>query len=113
MSSRDIVFVTNNNDFHHEDKFDGVEYHFPPMEKVQVPIDAAEHMFGLGRQDKTESLVRLGWATHYNPETKRMEENPEGLRKLARFVFTKSVMIEAPVASRADLNPEVDELEIV
>lgn len=96
--SRDIVFVTNNNDFFHEDRFDGEMYQFPPKEKVQVPVDAAVHMFAFNMPDKTDALVRLGWAMIYDPASKRMVENPEGVKRLARFVFTRAVMVEEVVA---------------
>lgn len=45
-------------------------------------------MLGLGEADKTETLIRLGWAN-----------DPEGARKLANFVFTQGVMVEAPIDS--------------
>lgn len=88
------IFVTNNNDFHHADSFDGVEYAFPPRERVAVPVDAATHMFGFNMPDKTETLTRLGWATRYDANSKQWADDPEGVKKLARFVFTKAVMVE-------------------
>jgi hypothetical protein len=100
----DIIFVVNNNDFTHQDRFDGIDYFFPSKEKVQLPVEAAEHMFGFGKPDKTETLVRMGWATWFNPTTKRTEEDPEGVKKLAKFVFTQAVMVEAQVDSPADLS---------
>lgn len=99
MPMHDIVFVVNKNDFHHADAFDGIQYEFPPGEKVQVPVDAAVHMFGYGLADKTDTLVRLGWASRYNAVIKRMEEDPTGVRRLAKFVFTKAVMVEDTAAS--------------
>mgnify|MGYP001611055396 FL=1 len=86
------IFVTNHNEFDHQDRFDGQDYFFPKGERVTIPVLAAEHMFGLGRQDKTENLVRCGWAN----ET-------DGVKKLANFVFTQGVMVEAPVDAQAPL----------
>lgn len=100
---RDIIFVTNNNEFHHEDAFDGEHFSFPPKEKVQVPVEAAAHMFGFGLEDKTDTLVRLGWASRYDEKLKRTVEDPNGARKLSKFVFTQAVMVEAPVNSAADV----------
>ena len=87
------IFVTNHNDFDYQDRFDGQDYFFPRGERVTIPVIAAEHMFGLGRSDKTENLVRLGWAN----------EGPDGVKKLANFVFTQGVMVEAPVDAQAGL----------
>lgn len=87
------IFVKNENDFDHQDRFDGQDYFFPKGERVTIPTLAAEHMLGLGRQDKTDNLVRLGWAN----------EGDAGVKKLANFVFTQGVMVEAPVDAQAAL----------
>lgn len=81
------LFVTNNNEFDHRDMYNGKEFAFPQGEKTLVPMDAAYHMFGFGKKDKTENLVRLGWANI---------PNDEGAKRLAKFVFTEPVMIERP-----------------
>lgn len=86
------IFVTNHNDFDHQDRYDGQDFFFPKGERVTIPIIAAEHMFGLGREDKTENLVRCGWANDEN-----------GVEKLANFVFTKGVLVEAPVDAQESL----------
>jgi len=89
------IFVTNRNEFLHVDSYDGVEYAFNPGEKVLVPEPAARHMLGFGAADKTETLVRLGWHAKIDPAGKRgWVEDPDGVRKLANFVFTKGVMVE-------------------
>lgn len=79
------IFITNHNDFDHQDRFDGQDYFFPKGERITVPLIAAEHMFGFGREDKTENLIRCGWGNL-----------PEGVKFLANFVFTKGIMVEAP-----------------
>ena len=81
------IFVKNANDFDHQDRFDGQDFFFPRGERVTIPILAAQHMFGLGLADKTETLIRLGWNM----------EGDKGVKKLANFIFTQGVMIEAPV----------------
>ena len=86
------VFVTNNNPFTHADRYDGETFTFPPKERVLVPIEAAIHMLAYKLEDKTDALVRLGWATKYDPKTKTFTEDDEGVKKLARFVFEEAVM---------------------
>jgi hypothetical protein len=82
------IFVTNKNDFPHEDAYDGEQFVFLPGEKVALPMAAATHMFGFNMVDKTETLVRLGWANL---------ANDEGVKRLRKFVFTQAQLIERPV----------------
>jgi hypothetical protein len=107
----DTIFVTNRNDFFHADRFDGVDYAFPPQEKVAVSVEAATHMLGFNVKDKTDTLVRLGWASKYDTVAKRTVEDPDGVKKLARFVFTRAVMVEerldTPAAPAAVDEPEI------
>jgi hypothetical protein len=91
------IFVTNHNDFYHSDMFDGDSFDFPPGEKVLLPVEAAKHMLGFGRSDKTETLTRLGWA---NPGP--MEAPDAGVKKLANFVFTQAVTVEVPVDDKEE-----------
>jgi len=79
-----MIFVTNKNEFEHQDRYNGVDYYWSPGEKVAVPEEAAAHMFGYGRKEKTENLVRLGW--NWNEE--------EGVKKLAKFVFSQAQVVE-------------------
>ena len=88
------IFVKNCNDFDHQDRFDGQDFFFPKGERVTVPVVAAQHMFGLGLTDKSETLIRAGWAN---------EPNGAGVKKLANFVFTQGVMVEAPVDAQSAL----------
>jgi hypothetical protein len=87
------IFVTNNNDFDHVDAYDGEEYLFPRGERVLIPEDAAVHFFGRNLKDKSETLVRLGWAMVYDKEKKAFVENPDGVKRLANFVFDEAVMV--------------------
>lgn len=103
------IFVTNHNDFHHSDSFDGDVYDFPPKERVAVPVEAAIHMFGFNNPDKTEALTRIGWATMFDPKTRTWADDPEGVKKLAKFVFTKAVMVEERVQSVDDDGLPTDE----
>jgi hypothetical protein len=95
------VFVTNNNDFLHEDRFDGEDYVFPPGERVMVSADAATHMLGFNLIDKSETLVRLGWSMKVDPKTRQYVEDTEGVAKLANFTFDEAVMVAKSSLSAA------------
>lgn len=43
-------------------RFNGEDYVFPFGVAVDIPIDAANHIFGLNSDDKSNALARLGWA---------------------------------------------------
>jgi len=79
-----MIFVTNKNDFEHQDRFAGIDYYWGPGEKNAVPEEAATHMFGYNRADKSENLVRLGW----NWDT------AAGVERLRKFVFTNASLVE-------------------
>lgn len=78
-----MIFVTNRNPEAYRDRFDGVDYAFPPGEKVPIEEEAAAHIFGWGRADKTENLVRMGRAN-----------SDAGPQWLSRFQFTAAKLIE-------------------
>jgi hypothetical protein len=59
-------------------RYVGIDYDFRQNEAVNLPIDAARHIFGFGEDDKTASLHRLGWLTH----TEGLEEALEKLSKI-------------------------------
>jgi hypothetical protein len=88
----DQVYVTNTNKFDHVDSYDGEEYVFPQGERVLIPADAAVHFFGRGLLDKSDALVRLGWAMKYDVEKKQFVENTDGVKRLAAFVFEEAVI---------------------
>lgn len=83
------IFVTNKNDFPHEDGYNGERFFFMPGERVTITLAAAQHMFGLGLKDKTDALLRLGWANDL-----------EGPGRLAKFVFTEAQLVERPVTEK-------------
>jgi hypothetical protein len=86
------VYVTNKNPEPHVDRFDGEDFYFAPNQQVLVPIEAATHLFGYGLADKTDTLVRLGWAMKYDPTVKNFVEDEQGVKRLANFVFEEAVM---------------------
>lgn len=101
-----MIFVTNKNDFHHSDRYDGDDYEFPPGVRVALSEEAAAHMFGRGLPDKTSTLQRLGWAMKYDPGVRNFVENVEGVQKLAKFVFEAATLapVMAPRAEPGELD---------
>ena len=107
------IFVHNRNDFDHEDMFNGVHYVFPANQKVQISEAAAQHMFGKGLVDKTETLVRLGWANKFDPSGKKgWVDDPEGVKKLANFVFTTGKLVEVPIEDLAGDDLGLDDTRV-
>lgn len=47
-------------------RFNGKDYAFPYSEPVNVHIEVARHLFGLGMDDKSFALARLGWVQTSN-----------------------------------------------
>ena len=105
------VYVTNRNPEPHMDKFNGEEFLFPTGEPVLVSEAAAQHMLGYGLENKTDILVRLGWAVRLNEKGKQYEDNPEGVKQLARFVFEEAVMAPRSALAAA-MKRDVDTTEI-
>jgi len=84
-----MIFVTNKNEFDHIDRYNGQDYVFPVGEAVPLDEAAAHHMLGYGTGDKTETLVRLGWATKFDEASKRTIPDPDGVEKLKKFIFSR------------------------
>ena len=103
----EMLFCVNKNSFYHEDRFNGVLYQFHPGEKVMVPLDAAQHMFGVGVADKTPVMHRLGWGFVYDPDTKQFRDDKEGPTKLKNFVFTKAVVVEQPAMTEVPVEGNI------
>ena len=102
------IFVINTNADDHVDRYNGEEYIFPgkkdekdPGTPVLVPKEAATHMFGWNLPDKTDTLVRLGWATRYDPKQKCFVEDSSGIKRLAGFVFDEVATVQKSVLERA------------
>lgn len=49
-------------------RYDGVDYVFETDEPVDMPLEAATHIFDLGKEDKKQAFNQLGWL---NPQTQR------------------------------------------
>jgi hypothetical protein len=61
-------------------RYNGKDYAFPFGEPVNVHLDVARHLFGLGSDDKSAALARLGWA-------KSSDELPEAIERLSNIHF--------------------------
>lgn len=70
-----------------KDRYDGQDYEFPFNEKVLISEEAARHIFGWGLKDRTEALVRQGWAN-----------DPLKVRWMGKFVFTNTKIVEEGTA---------------
>lgn len=62
------MWVTNNSEHNLEDGYDGVRYMFAKGQSIEVPFIVVQHVFGIGQDDKTPFLSRLGW--YLRPEDK-------------------------------------------
>lgn len=78
-------------------RFDGEDYVFPFGKPVDIPIVAAAHIFGFGKKDKSQALLRLGWA-------KTSAEIDDGTERLKKISFGElPAMMEVPKESEAVL----------
>ena len=75
------MYVTNNNDFDYQDRYNGNDYTFPAGQSVGIEMDVARHIFGVGDPDKSSYLVRSGWA-------KTSDSVHAGYDILNRFIFS-------------------------
>lgn len=109
-----LIKVTNNNDFEITDYFNGRAYVFAPEEPVNMPFDAARHIFGIDfpedeatlksasfREELLNSVSRRwGWTSHEQEEKNRKR------KIMNKFIFTPVItkMIEL-VPENNDLAP--------
>ena len=54
------VQVMNHNDFPLKGRWNGKDYAFPPGRPVELPEEAANHIFGFGADNRTGAYNRLG-----------------------------------------------------
>ena len=77
----ELVYVTNKSGKKLEMSYAYKMYEFPVDETVQVPLEAAKHIFGHGVVNKEPYLVALGFIRLHS-------ELDEGLERLAKFEIT-------------------------
>jgi hypothetical protein len=75
-----FLAVTSNYPKTFKGKFHGVEYVWKPGDVVNMPVDAAEHIFGFGQDDKTKALHRAGFLN-------TLQDMDEAMEKLGMFSF--------------------------
>lgn len=80
MEKAQWVWVVNNSGKPHGDRFDSVDYEFAPNEPVELPVEAAQLLFGYGKEDKADTIRRLGWAL-------TASELPAAKERLQHFSF--------------------------
>jgi|SRR4029077_4559984 len=56
-----FVRVTNGLNEKIAGRYDGVDYLWKPGDAHDIPVAAAEHIFGFGVEDKAQAMNRLGW----------------------------------------------------
>ena len=76
------IYVTNRGDTKLRDGCAGVFYDFPKDETVEIPLEAAKHIFGYMVSDKIPHLTRLGWLRSF-------AEIDKGFEKLAEFELSE------------------------
>ena len=94
------IFVTNNSDKPLKDGFCGVKYEFKVGETVEIPVEAAAHIFGYGNDNKEPYLARLGWA-------KTSNDIDEGLKHLAQWELSTE-----PPKKNQSLSPLVERVPL-
>jgi len=77
-----VVYVTNTGDTKLRDGCGGVFYDFPKNETVEIPLDAAKHIFGYMNPNKEPFLSRLGWVRSF-------AEIDKGFEKLSEFKISE------------------------
>ena len=101
------VFVTNNSGQPLVVEFNYKDITFPVGESVEIPVNAAKHIFGFGAENKEPYLARLGFIRLHS-------DIEQGLEKLAKFEITSELpqqdrslpsavgVVALPVSKRAE-----------
>lgn len=98
MSKIQEVSVTNKNSTEYADGWHGHKFAFPVNKTVNIPLEAAVHIFGFGLKDNTPALRRMGVANH-----------PDGKRFLSNFKIDVIEYVKKEDADEATtLRAEVD-----
>jgi len=91
------VFVTNQGSQPLRAKYVTQWFDFPPDRSVEIPLEAAQSIFGYGDENKEPYLVRLGWMK-MNTDYERAHD------RLAQFVFSRQPVVKgqslAPLVER-------------
>lgn len=94
------IFVTNNSDMKLLDGYAGVRYEFKPGTTVEIPDEAARHIFGYGDDNKVPYLARLGWMVTNN-------DLDSGMERLSHWELTTE-----PPKKNQSLSPLVEKVPL-
>lgn len=89
-----FLAVTSNFPKKFKGKFHGVEYEWKPGATVNMPIEAAAHIFGFGEEDKTRALHRAGFLS-------TVEDMDAAMEKLGMFSFAPVEQVFEIAGTRA------------
>ena len=95
-----MIYVTNHTQEPLKDGFGGVFYEFHPGKTVEIPEEAARHIFGYNDPDKAPYLARLGWV-------KNTGEMQIGLERLAQWDLSTQ-----PPKKNQSLSPLVERVPL-
>jgi hypothetical protein len=95
----EMIKVINHNEETIRGRFDGEDFEFPPGKAVNIPLDAAKHIFGLGEEDKSQALNMLGWLV---PGRDTMKD---ALTKLDKVSFLEGRTVYADEEGFEDAEP--------
>lgn len=91
------VYVRNNGDAPFSDRYDGEDFTIAPGQVLEMEADCARLVFGVGEQDKTRAIRRLGWAPTAN-------DMKDALARLFSFSFFSTP--EEAAANTSQPQPE-------
>jgi len=80
----ETIRVTNNLDKKVVGRYDGKDYLFMPGKPTMLTLEAAQHIFGLGEEDKAPALNKLGFLI---PGKEGCDTLEAALEKLDKFTF--------------------------
>ena len=95
-----MIYVTNHTQEPLKDGFGGVFYEFLPGKTVEIPEEAARHIFGYNDPDKAPYLARLGWV-------KNTAEMQAGLERLSKWEISTQ-----PPKKNQSLSPLVERVPL-
>ena len=85
-----VVYVTNRSSDRLAVMYAYKELEFPVGKSVEIPLEAAQYIFGYGKDDKESCLAHLGWIRLHS-------ELEQGMEKLSKF----HIQTEAPEQNRS------------
>ena len=94
MEGIQFLAVTSNFDKKFKGKHHGVQYEWKPGATVNMPKEAAAHIFGFGEEDKTRALHRAGFLS-------TVDDMDAAMEKLGKFSFSPVEQVFEIAGTRA------------